>query len=206
MPGLGELLAVAFARGSRDPEIRDQRVPAGKEDVLGLDVPVNDTASVGMAEGVRDLERDLDRILDGKLPFADQPVAQGLALDERHHIVEQAVGFTGIDEPEDVRMLELGSEPDLALEAIAPHGDRQLGMKDLDGNLAAVTDVLRQEDGRHASAAKLSLDLVPVSQPIMQPGQSVQDGSRRSRPMGTVSESTRPSWRGQLRRSASRHR
>ena len=123
----------------------------------------------------------------GKLSFADQPVAQGLALDERHHIVEQAVGFTGIDEAEDVRMLELGGEPDLALEALAPHGDRQLGMQDFDGHVAVVTYVPRQEDGRHASPAKLPLNLVPVGQQITQPGQCVQDGSTvHAAPIGQV--------------------
>ena len=49
-----------------------------------------------------------------------------------------------------------------AAEALGPKGGGQLGMQDLDGDLALVPDVGREEDGRHAALSELALDRVAV--------------------------------------------
>jgi hypothetical protein len=42
--------------------------------------------------------RDAHGLVDGKLLFASDAVAQRLALDERHHVVQDAVGLTGVEQ------------------------------------------------------------------------------------------------------------
>ena len=48
-PGLGQLLARGRRDRPRDPEVTDYRVPGLEQDVLGLDVPVHDIMTVGVA-------------------------------------------------------------------------------------------------------------------------------------------------------------
>ena len=115
---------------------------------------------MGVAEGVGYFENDLDCVLDRKLRFAIESVAQRLAFHEGHDIEEQPCGVARVEHAEDVRVLQLGSGPDLALEAVAADRRRQFGMKDLDGNLAVVLQVPCQVDGGHAAGAELALDVV----------------------------------------------
>ncbi len=86
-----------------------------------------------------------------------------LALDEGHDVVEQAAGLTGVDEAEDMGVLEVGGDPDLGEEALGPdYGE--FGPEDLDRDLALVPEVLREVDGGHAAGADLPLDAVAVSE------------------------------------------
>ncbi len=52
-------------------------------------------------------------VIDGKLFFPGKAGAQRLAGDERHDIVEKTVGHPGVDQSEDVWMLEVGGDLDL---------------------------------------------------------------------------------------------
>ena len=53
-------------------------------------------------------------------------------------------------------MLKLGGDPDLAEEAVTAERGGELGKQDLDGDLAAVADVVGQIDDRHAAPPQLS--------------------------------------------------
>jgi hypothetical protein len=64
----------------------------------------------------------------GELLLAVEPVAQGLALDVRHHVVRGAVQLAAVDEPEDVRVLQAGDGPDLAQEALRADDGGELGL------------------------------------------------------------------------------
>ena len=68
----------------RDAEIGDERVAALEQNVFRLDVAVNHAEAVGVAECIRDLARDRDRIGNWELPFAFEaarsvsPVTSGI--------------------------------------------------------------------------------------------------------------------------------
>src|SRR3954468_19415818 len=63
-------------------------------------------------------------------------------------------------------MRELGGDPDLALEPVGADGGGQLLRENLDGDLAAMTDVFGSVDGRHPSAADLAIDAVALLERI----------------------------------------
>ena len=126
--GLGELLAAGLAHRPGDAEIGHQGVTAEQQDVLGLDVAVDDAALVGVLQRLGRLAGELERVVDGELLLPVEPVAQRLALDERHDVVEQAVGLARVVEAEDVGVLEVGGDPDLAQEPVgAERGGRAPG-------------------------------------------------------------------------------
>ena len=90
---------------------------------------------------------------------AVQPPPQRLALDVGHHVVEQAVGLAGVVQWQHVRMDSWrrsrsrgGSD--------RPHRAADLGVQHLDGHLAPVLAILREEDLRHAAAGDLRFHLV----------------------------------------------
>ena len=92
--GLGELvLVLGRAERAGDAEVGDEGVAvAGEEQVLGLDVAVDHAVLVGVVQRLRRLAGDPERVLERELPLAPEPVAQALALDERHGEPELAGG------------------------------------------------------------------------------------------------------------------
>ena len=84
------------AHGLRDPKVGDYRVVAPEQDVIRLDVPMHDAARVGLGERVGNFSHGSDNIRDGQLVLARDPLAQRLAIDERH-AVEEALCFGWID-------------------------------------------------------------------------------------------------------------
>src|SRR5207248_2608892 len=70
------------------------------------DVPVYDAAGMRVVECIGDLARYGNGVGDGRLSLAFEPVAKGFALDEGHREPEPAFHFTGVEDAEDVRMLE----------------------------------------------------------------------------------------------------
>ena len=66
--------------------------PSCEEDVLGLDVAVNDALAMGVVQRVGHVGGDPHRLVDAELGLAVELVAEGLAVDERHDVEEEAVG------------------------------------------------------------------------------------------------------------------
>jgi len=122
---------------------------------------------VGVVERAGRLPRDLERVLDGKLALPPEPVAETLALDERHREPEPAAGFAGVEDRENVRMLEPGGEADLALEPVGTERGGQRGMEHLERHRAVVLEVLREEDRGHAPAPELALEGVAGAQAFL---------------------------------------
>ena len=88
------------------------------EDVLGLDVAVDDALGVGGAERAGDLDRVGDRLGDRQPAVAADAVLERLALDVLEDDERRAVVLAGVDDADDVGVVELRDGPRLAPEAL----------------------------------------------------------------------------------------
>ena len=93
-------------------------------------------------------------LASGSCALAGQPLAQRLALDVRHHVVEQAVDVARVVQRQDVRMVQPGGDVDLAEEPLPADRGGDLGVEDLDRDAAVVLLVLGQVDRGHPAAAQ----------------------------------------------------
>ena len=66
-------------------------------------------------------------------------------------------------------MLQVGDRLDLAQEPLGADDGGELGPQHLDGDLAAVLEVVGEVDRRHAALAELALDAVAVGDQGLQP-------------------------------------
>src|SRR5438034_571690 len=97
---------------------------------------------VRVVEGRGGVPSDADRLLDRKQLLAVEPLAQGFARDVGHHVEEEPVRFARVVQRQDVGVIQLGGDLDLAEKPFGPDGGRQLGPEDLDRDLAAVLQVV----------------------------------------------------------------
>ena len=115
---------------------------------------------VRVVECVGHLARDPHRVVHRELLLAAEPVAERLALDEGHDVIEEGVGLTRVEERENVRMLKIGGELDLGEEPLGADYGGQFRAQHLERNAAVVPQVLGQINGRHAARADLALETV----------------------------------------------
>ena len=106
--------------GQRDPEVADHRTTRVHQDVCRLDVPVNHTVAVRAGECFCYVLRDLDRFVHGELMLAVQAIAERFSLHVRHHIEQEGVGLTRIEQGQYVRVLQVGGGFDLREENAGP--------------------------------------------------------------------------------------
>src|SRR6476620_1384247 len=139
-----------------------------QQNVLGLDVAMYDAERMRRAECVGDLARNVHRHFNRELPLAVQSCSKRLTGDVRHYIVQSSVGFTGIEERQDVRMLELCSHLDFGKETLCTKRSAQVGVQHLDRDVAPVLQVVRQVDSRHPAGAKLALDAIAVAEGLLE--------------------------------------
>ena len=93
-------------------------MPVGRDaHVRRFEIAVDDAALVRRLEAARDLQRDLDRVID-RHGAAREPLREVLALDELHH---QRALFHAVD-VRDVLVIERGEGLRLAAEAGQPIG------------------------------------------------------------------------------------
>src|SRR6185437_15639113 len=135
-----------------------------EQNVLGLDVAVHDAASMSVRERICSLARDANSVCDRKLLVTLQPSAQCLAFHERHHVEQQSVGASRIEQRQYVRMLKIRRELDLLEKSFRSEHRRELCVQDLYGNLAMMLEVLREIDSRHATRTELTLEAVSAVQ------------------------------------------
>jgi len=93
---------------------------------------------VSIVESVGYHGGNAQRLIDWKLTFTLQPLAERFTLHIRHDEVGKTVRLTGVYEGHDMGVFELGDGLYLAQEAVRTDGGGQLGMQDLDGNLAVI--------------------------------------------------------------------
>src|SRR6185503_4410208 len=156
-----------------------------QQDVLGLDVPMNDVVRVREVERIRDLGGQPHGIVHRQRPFATQPIAERLSLDERADEVAGLVGRSGVVERENVRMLEPREQPDLTPESLGAARVAQVGAKDLDGDVTVVAQVARKKDHRRATVAELLLDHVPVTEYVLK---AIRENAHLSAPSTATSK------------------
>src|SRR5215204_6869587 len=109
-----------------------------------------------------DCHRNADALVDGQLFLAINALPKAFPVDVRHHVEWLAVHFAGVEQRQEVRMLEVRGDTNLREKAVDAEGGAELRVEELQGDGAAVAEVAREVHGRHTAAADLSLDDVPV--------------------------------------------
>jgi len=151
----------------RDAEVGHDGVAAREQHVVGLDVAVHEAVVVGVGQRVGHLAEESHRLSGRQLAAPGEPGTQGLALDERHRVVQEVAGLAGGEQRDDVGMGEPGREADLLAEAIGADRVRQLGGQELDDHLAVERGLGGEEDARHPAAAQLALDRMRAAQRVL---------------------------------------
>jgi hypothetical protein len=70
-------------------------------------------------------------------------------------------------------MLEPRRRPDLREKTLAAECGAEVGVEDLDGDVAVVALVVREEDRRHAAGAELALDAVATGERLAESSEDV---------------------------------
>ena len=115
-----------------------------------------------MAQGARHLTREPQRLLERQRPLARQARAQRLPFHVRHDVEEMVPGRAGIEQGNDMRMVQPRRDLDLSEEPILTDGLHHGWLHHFDRDEAVVLRVFRQVDGRHAAAADLADRAVTV--------------------------------------------
>jgi hypothetical protein len=134
------------------------------QDVLGLDVAVDDPVPVRVVQRVRHVAGDAHGFLDTELTLPAQLVTQRLAVNERHDVEQKSVGRAGVEQGQDVGMLERRRGLDLLDEPLGAEDRRQLGPQHLDRDLPVVLQVLGQIHRRHPTLAEVTFEAIAVGQ------------------------------------------
>jgi hypothetical protein len=87
-----------------------------------------------------------------------------IPLDVGHGEPELPGGLSGVVDGQDVRMLELGGELDLPLEALRTEGGGELRMEHFQCDGPVVSEIVCEKYGGHAATPNLALDAVAVGQ------------------------------------------
>ena len=153
-------------------------VAAGKEDVLGLDISMDDPLTVRVRERVGDLGRDAHRDIDRELTLARHANAKCLSTDVRHQVVEQSLYVSGVVERQDIGMLEPREEPDLSDETELTGLGAWISIEHLERYPPLVPRIAGEVDGSEGSLSDLALDLVPSGQRRAQGGKRILRGGR----------------------------
>ena len=150
----------AGADRARDAEVGHDRLPILKQDVLGLDVAVHHALPVGIVERSGDFTQHGERARNWQRSFPLQPLAERLALDVGHHVIEQVAGRARVVQRQDVGMVKPGGGVDLPKEPLPADRGRDLGMHHLDRHAAVMLVILRQVDRSHPAATERVEQLV----------------------------------------------
>ena len=118
--------------------------------------------AVGVAEPGRDFRSDTERVGDGELPLALEPGAKRFSLDVRHDVEHRLLDAAGVEQRENVGVLQFRGRLDLPEESLDADPDRELAMHDFDGDLAVVAHVVGEVHVGHAAGADLPLQAVAV--------------------------------------------
>ncbi len=162
----------------------------GQDDVVGLDVAMEDAAFVGVLHGVGQRGDPARRQPGGhRLVPSPQPSAQaGPCAELGGDEVAQGAELAGVEDPNDVGMVEPGGGAGLAEEpADIPGAQHPLGQRHLQGHFAAQQPVARPDHEPEPAGAEVLDDLEPVQQRsgsrpvrlLVEPRRVIARGARR---------------------------
>jgi hypothetical protein len=129
---------------------------------------MNDPMLVGVSQRLGRITGDSERLGHGQLPLPRQSGAQGLAFDERHREPEALRGLAGVQNGQDVWVLESCGESNLAKEALRAECGSELGAQNLQGDWSIVAKIVRQIHRGHATAPELALERVATTKYLSQ--------------------------------------
>jgi hypothetical protein len=133
----------------------------GAGQVGGLEVAVDHASVVGVLEGGRHLEGQVEHLGPGQSALLGEQGFEAGAGDVLPDEVVAVLLGAGLEEADDVGVVELAEDVDLALEVQAEAGlDRQLRRQHLDRGLGRFAGgiAVRPVDGAHAAAAEFLVD------------------------------------------------
>ena len=134
-------------------------------DIVGLDVPVDDPAAVGMLQRLGDLRGKMQRLPPVENPLLLHILLERNAVNQLHHDVVQIVGVRHVIDIDDIGMREHGDGLGLGMEPAAELGVlRQLILEDLDGHQPVQTMAPGLIDHGHAAGADDLENLIPMVQ------------------------------------------
>ena len=107
-----------------------------------------------------------NRLVDGELLLALEVLAQRLALDVRHHVVQKSFDLARIEQRKDVRVIEPRRDLDLAEKPVGAERRGEFRMQNLERDDALVLGVLREIDRGHSAATKLTVNGVGRSEKL----------------------------------------
>jgi hypothetical protein len=155
-PCSSEAVVSGVRQRPSNAEVRHECMPGGKQDILGFEVAVDDTAAVSVMQCIGDLRCDPKHLLERQSPFPPKPVPKRLAVHIRHRVPQEARSTAGIVKRDDVRMSETGKELDLTSEPLGSQDVGEVGVKSLEGNGPVVLEVSGQEYRSHAAAPEFA--------------------------------------------------
>jgi hypothetical protein len=123
---------------------------------VAFDVPVNNALVVRDFESVGNLASYTHCFVLGERIPALDAIRQTLSFHERHHVEGEPVQLPGVDQRQDVRVLETCDEPDLLEESLRTRARRDRGHEHLDRDRTSVLEILgRIHDGHPAALRSL---------------------------------------------------
>src|SRR4051812_3030281 len=144
-----------------EPKIEDLRPPVlREEDVLGFQVAMDDPALVRCTEPPGDLERDVERRVDGE-GRGTEARAQGAAFQTFGHEIWRAAVIADVVDGEHVGVVERAGRARLALKGAHLSGAVRRSRKEhLDGDIASEPIVARPPHLTHAARTETAVDRV----------------------------------------------
>ena len=133
-----------------DPEVRQQKATVDQEHVRRLDVSVHHPRGMHALQGIEQVPPEAKRVapVEGA---ALQSSSQALAIDQVHHVIEEAVVLIRVVDGDDVGVGERGQGAGLAEEPGLCRRRRHVRTQHLDRDQATERRVESEEDRRHAA-------------------------------------------------------
>ena len=163
-PRRGERRALrGIAHGLGNAEVGHQGVSIGEQNVFRLDVAVDDAALVRVGERVGHFAQDVHRVADRQRATSRQQIAERFTVHKGHDVEQHRTGSAGIEQRQDVRVLQAGGDLDLPQKTLGAQARGELRAQHLHGDLTVMAYVFGQIHVGHTSRAYLAVEAITVA-------------------------------------------